>query len=56
MFQKFICIYVGDIMITIEVDKKTCTGAMAGAVMMIGHPKYRYSRIPLRNTAKVIWT
>ncbi|MDD5129841.1 MAG: nitroreductase family protein [Candidatus Omnitrophica bacterium] len=29
--------------------------AMAGAVMMIGHPKYRYSRIPLRNPAKIAW-
>ncbi|MBF0485144.1 MAG: nitroreductase family protein [Candidatus Omnitrophica bacterium] len=29
--------------------------AAAGAVMMIGHPKYRYSRIPLRNPARVIW-
>jgi nitroreductase/NAD-dependent dihydropyrimidine dehydrogenase PreA subunit len=28
---------------------------MAGAVMMIGHPKHRYSRIPLRNPARVIW-
>lgn len=29
--------------------------AAAGAVMMIGHPKYRYSRIPFRNTPKIIW-
>ncbi|MDD3344834.1 MAG: nitroreductase family protein [Candidatus Omnitrophica bacterium] len=29
--------------------------ATAGAVMMIGHPKYRYSRIPLRNPAKISW-
>lgn len=26
-----------------------------GAVMMIGHPKYRYSRIPMRNPAKITW-
>lgn len=31
------------------------TRATAGAVMMIGHPKYRYSRIPARNPAKIIW-
>ncbi|MDD5128750.1 MAG: nitroreductase family protein [Candidatus Omnitrophica bacterium] len=29
--------------------------AAAGAVMMIGHSKYRYSRIPMRNPAKIIW-
>ena len=29
--------------------------AIAGAVMMVGYPKYRYNRIPLRNPAKVIW-
>lgn len=29
--------------------------ATAGAVMMIGYPKYRYARIPLRNPAKIIW-
>ena len=29
--------------------------ALTGAVMMVGHPKYRYSRIPFRNTPKVIW-
>ena len=29
--------------------------ATAGAVMMIGYPKYHYSRIPLRNPAKIIW-
>jgi nitroreductase/NAD-dependent dihydropyrimidine dehydrogenase PreA subunit len=29
--------------------------ATAGAVMMIGYPKYRYSRIPQRNSAKIIW-
>ena len=29
--------------------------ATAGAAMMVGHPKYRYSRIPFRNTPKVIW-
>ncbi len=29
--------------------------AIAGAAMMVGYPKYRYSRIPLRNNAKVIW-
>lgn len=27
--------------------------AMAGASMMLGHPQYRYSRIPARNAAKV---
>jgi len=29
--------------------------AVAGAAMMVGHPKYRYSRIPFRNPAKIIW-
>ncbi len=29
--------------------------AMAGAAMMVGYPKYRYSRIPSRNPARVIW-
>jgi len=29
--------------------------ATAGAAMMVGHPKYRYSRIPFRNIAKAIW-
>jgi len=29
--------------------------ASAGAAMMLGHTKYRYSRIPLRNPARVIW-
>jgi len=29
--------------------------AEAGAAMMIGYSKYRYSRIPFRNAAKVIW-
>jgi len=29
--------------------------ATAGAVMMLGHSKYRYSRIPFRNAAKVSW-
>jgi len=29
--------------------------ASAGAVMMLGYPKYRYSRIPLRNPAKILW-
>jgi nitroreductase/NAD-dependent dihydropyrimidine dehydrogenase PreA subunit len=29
--------------------------ATAGAVMMIGHPKYRYNRIPMRNPAKISW-
>jgi len=29
--------------------------AIAGAAMMAGHPKYRYSRIPLRDKAKIIW-
>jgi len=30
--------------------------AAAGAVMMIGNPKYRYSRIPARNPAKITWS
>ena len=29
--------------------------AIAGAAMMVGYSKYRYSRIPSRNAAKVIW-
>jgi len=29
--------------------------ATAGAVMMVGYSKYRYSRIPLRNPAKIMW-
>lgn len=29
--------------------------ALAGAAMMIGYPKYRYSRIPLRDPVRVIW-
>ncbi len=29
--------------------------ANAGACMMIGYPKYRYSRIPLRDPARIIW-
>lgn len=29
--------------------------ASAGAAMMVGHPKYRYARIPSRNPVKVIW-
>lgn len=29
--------------------------ATAGAAMMIGYSKYRYSRIPLRNPARIIW-
>ncbi|MFA6357290.1 MAG: nitroreductase family protein [Candidatus Omnitrophota bacterium] len=29
--------------------------AYAGAVMMVGYSKYRYSRIPVRNALKVIW-
>jgi len=29
--------------------------AMAGGAMMLGHPKYRFSRIPARNSPKVIW-
>ncbi len=29
--------------------------AAAGAALMAGYSKYRYSRIPLRNPAKVIW-
>lgn len=29
--------------------------ATAGAVMMVGYSKYRYSRIPLRNPARIIW-
>lgn len=29
--------------------------ALAGGAMMLGHPKYRYSRIPLRNSANIRW-
>jgi len=29
--------------------------AAAGAVMMIGYPKYRYCRIPARNPARIMW-
>jgi nitroreductase/NAD-dependent dihydropyrimidine dehydrogenase PreA subunit len=29
--------------------------AEAGAAMMVGHSKYRFSRIPSRNAARVIW-
>ncbi len=29
--------------------------ATAGAVMMVGYSKYRYSRIPLRNPARIMW-
>jgi nitroreductase len=29
--------------------------AYAGAVMMVGYSKYRYSRIPARNIPRVIW-
>lgn len=29
--------------------------AQAGAAMMVGYAKYRYSRIPARNPAKIIW-
>lgn len=29
--------------------------ALAGGAMMIGHPKYRYSRIPSRNPARILW-
>lgn len=29
--------------------------AVAGAAMMLGHPRYRYSRIPSRNPAKITW-
>jgi hypothetical protein len=29
--------------------------ATVGAVMMIGHSKYRYARIPMRNPAKILW-
>ena len=29
--------------------------ALAGAVMLLGYPKYRYSRIPGRNPAKIVW-
>lgn len=29
--------------------------ALAGSAMMIGYSKYRYSRIPLRNPAKITW-
>jgi nitroreductase len=40
-----------------QVRKSTglSTRATAGAVMMLGQPKYRYARIPLRNPAKIIW-
>ena len=38
---------------------RKCAGlpsrGQAGAAMMIGYAKYRYSRIPVRNPAKVIW-
>ena len=30
-------------------------GTTAGAAMMIGYSKYRYSRIPFRNIPKVVW-
>jgi nitroreductase/NAD-dependent dihydropyrimidine dehydrogenase PreA subunit len=29
--------------------------AAAGAAMMVGYPKYRYKRIPARDSAKIIW-
>ena len=29
--------------------------AAAGSAMMLGYPRYRYSRIPLRNPAKITW-
>ena len=29
--------------------------AIAGAVMMVGYPKYRYNRIPARNAVKILW-
>ncbi|HOW42417.1 MAG TPA: nitroreductase family protein [Candidatus Omnitrophota bacterium] len=29
--------------------------AQAGAAMMVGYPEYRYSRIPARNPARIIW-
>lgn len=29
--------------------------ATAGAAMMVGYSKYRYSRVPLRNPAKILW-
>ena len=29
--------------------------AIAGAVMMVGEPKYRFSRIPSRNPARILW-
>jgi len=40
-------------------EVRKCAGlpsrAHAGAAMLIGYAKYRYSRIPARNPAKVIW-
>jgi nitroreductase/NAD-dependent dihydropyrimidine dehydrogenase PreA subunit len=53
--------WAGYVNMAINMDEKTrkFTGmsarATAGAVMMIGHPKYRFHRIPARNPAKVIW-
>ncbi len=45
--------------INTDLDTRKFTGlsapATAGSAMMIGHPKFRYSRIPARNPAKVIW-
>jgi len=29
--------------------------ALVGAAMMVGYPKFRYSRIPFRNAPKIIW-
>lgn len=45
--------------INMSQDVRKCVGlssrAMAGAAMMIGYSKYRYSRIPLRDPARIIW-
>lgn len=53
--------WAGYVNMAINMDENTrkfigiSSRATAGAVMMIGYPKYRYQRIPLRNTAKVSW-
>ncbi len=48
-----------NMVVNMSEDVRKFTGlsprAAAGAAMMIGHPKYRYSRIPLRNPARVMW-
>ncbi|MBF0594138.1 MAG: nitroreductase family protein [Candidatus Omnitrophica bacterium] len=50
--------YVG-MAINMSDDVRKATGissrATAGAVMMLGHSKYKYSRIPLRNSSRIIW-